>query len=94
MAGAPPLSIATTAALMYTALLSSQVATACLHFTSSVPVQVMSPVALENLRNEMRPDPVPALATQCTRIPLHEVAFRQRAMASFLASSSLQIQRT
>ena len=54
----------------------------------------MSPVAVENLRNEMRPDPVPALATQCTRIPLCEVAFRQRTMASFLASSSLQIQRT
>ena len=94
MAGAPRLSIETTAALMYTALLSSQVATACLHFTSSVPVQVMSPVSLEDLRNEMRPDPVPALATQCKKIPLREVAFWQQTMASFLASSSLQIQRT
>ena len=26
-----------------------------------------SPVALENLRNELRSDPVSALATQCTR---------------------------
>ena len=43
-----------TAALMYTALLSSQVATACL------------PVALD-LRNELRSDPLSALATQCTR---------------------------
>ena len=33
---------------------------------TSVAVQVMSPVSLENLRNELRSDPVSALATQCT----------------------------
>ena len=48
-----------TAALMYTALLSSQ------GFTS-VTVQVLRPAALENWRNELRSDPVFAPATQCT----------------------------
>ena len=48
-----------TAALMYTALLSSQ------GFTS-VTVQVLRPAALENWRNDLRSDPVFAIATQCT----------------------------
>ena len=52
----------------------------------------MSSVALENLRNELRLDPVSALATQCTRTATEtvtartlrrEVAFRQRNVASF-----------
>ena len=54
-----------TAALMYTALLSSTSGKRLI-FTS-VTVQVTSHLALENLRNEMRSDPVSALATQCTR---------------------------
>ena len=53
-----------TAALMYTALLSSQVATACLHVSDCSSHESL---ALENLRNELRSDPVSPLATQCTR---------------------------
>ena len=36
------------------------------HGFTSVTVQVLSHVALENLRNELRTDPVSALANQCT----------------------------
>ena len=36
------------------------------HGFTSVTVQVMSPVSLEDLQNELRSDPAPALATQCT----------------------------
>ena len=52
----------------------------------------MSSVALENLRNELRLDPVSALATQCTRTAtatvtartlLRKVAFWQRTVAVF-----------
>ena len=38
----------------------------CGHGFTSVTAQVMSPVALENLLNELRSDPVSVQATQCT----------------------------
>ena len=58
----------------------------------------MSPVALENLRNELSLDPVSALATQCTRTATATVTVRtllrrealwQRTMASFFGSAFL-----
>ena len=49
-----------TAELMYTALLSSQVVTACLHVSDCSSHE--SRIALENLRNELRSDLVSALA--------------------------------
>ena len=83
---------------MYTALLSSLVATACIYVTSCSCYESHSP---ENLQNELRLDPVSALAAQCTRTEtvtvtlrtlLREVVFGNEQWLRSLASSSFQIQ--